>query len=95
MVLRTLALELTRQNTQAFTLYSSSSSEKIFLAQSLIKENLERCPQQKISPEDFIQKDDLGVRELLSERKKEGIYEFAHKTFLEYLAAVEISISQQ
>ncbi|MDJ0675446.1 MAG: GUN4 domain-containing protein [Calothrix sp. MO_167.B42] len=94
-VLRSLALELTRQNTQAFTLDSSSSRDKIFPAQSLIKEKLERFPQQKITPEDFIKKDDLGVRELLSEREQEGIYEFAHKTFQEYLTAVEITISQQ
>ncbi|RCJ18535.1 hypothetical protein A6S26_28690 [Nostoc sp. ATCC 43529] len=35
------------------------------------------------------------MRELLSEREQEEIYEFAHKTFQEYLAAVEIEKTKQ
>ena len=95
-VLKSLALKLVQENTQAFTLDSSSSRDKIFKqARSLIEEKLARFPQKEITPEDFIKKDDLGVRELLSEREQEGIYEFAHKTFQEYLAAVEITTPEQ
>ncbi|MBE9199309.1 MULTISPECIES: GUN4 domain-containing protein [unclassified Nodularia (in: cyanobacteria)] len=91
-VLKSLALELMQQNTQAFTLDEFSSRDKTYKqAKSLIKEKLDRFPQQAITPEDFIKKDDLGVRELMSEKQQEGIYEFAHKTFQEYLAAVEIT----
>ncbi|MEA5558566.1 GUN4 domain-containing protein [Nodularia spumigena] len=91
-VLKSLALELMQQNTQAFTLDESSSRDQTYKqAKSLIKEKLDRFPQQAITPEDFIKKDDLGVRELMSEKQQEGIYEFAHKTFQEYLAAVEIT----
>ncbi|MBD2360169.1 GUN4 domain-containing protein [Anabaena minutissima FACHB-250] len=90
-VLKSLALELMQQNTQAFTLDEFSTRDKTYKqAKSLIKDKLDRFPQLTITPEDFIKKDDLGVRELLSEKKQEGIYEFAHKTFQEYLAAVEI-----
>ncbi len=95
-VLKSLALKLVQENTQAFTLDSSSSRDKIFKrARSLIEEKLARFPQKEITPEDFIKKDGLGVRELLSEREQEGIYEFAHKTFQEYLAAVEITTPEQ
>ncbi|MBN4001487.1 GUN4 domain-containing protein [Nostoc sp. LPT] len=95
-VLKSLALELMQKNTQAFTLDETSTYEKTFKeAKSLIQEKLDRFPNQTLSPEDFIKKDDLGVRELLTEREQEGIYEFAHKTFQEYLAAVEIEKTKQ
>lgn len=95
-VLKSLALELMQKNTQAFTLDETSTHEKTFKeAKSLIQEKLDRFPNQTLSPEEFIKKDDLGVRELLSEREQEGIYEFAHKTFQEYLAAVEIEKTKQ
>ncbi|MEH2282341.1 MAG: GUN4 domain-containing protein [Nostoc sp.] len=95
-VLKSLALELMQQNTQAFTLDETSTHEKTFKeAKSLIKQKLDKFPNQTLSPEDFIKKDDLGVRELMSEREQEGIYELAHKTFQEYLAAVEIEKTKQ
>lgn len=95
-VLKSLALELMQQNTQAFTLDEFSRRDKTYKqAKSLIKDKLDRFPQVTITPENFIKKDDLGVRELLSEKQQEGIYEFAHKTFQEYLAAVEIKDSRQ
>ena len=95
-VLKSLALELMQENTQAFTLDETSTHEKTFKkAKSLIKEKLDRFPNQTLSAEDFIKKDDLGVRELLSEREQEEIYELAHKTFQEYLAAVEIEKTKQ
>jgi hypothetical protein len=90
-VLESLALELMQQNLLAFTLDESSTRKHTFKqAKSLIQENLDTFPHQKITPEEFIKKDDIGVRELLSEREQEEIYEFAHKTFQEYLAAVAI-----
>jgi predicted NACHT family NTPase len=95
-ILKSLALKLMQENTQAFTLDETSTHEKTFNeAKSLIKEKLDRFPNQTLSPEDFIKKDDLGVRELMSEREQEGIYELAHKTFQEYLAAVEIEKTKQ
>ncbi|AFY50772.1 putative NTPase (NACHT family) [Nostoc sp. PCC 7524] len=95
-VLKSLALELMQQNTQAFTLDEFSRREKTYKqAKSLIKDKLDRFPQVTITPEDFIKKDDIGVRELLSDKQQEGIYEFAHKTFQEYFAAVEIKDSRQ
>ena len=95
-VLKSLALKLVQENTQAFTLEESSTRDNIFKqAKLLIQEKLDRFPQQGITSEDFIKKDDWGVRELLSQKKQEGIYEFAHKTFQEYLAAVEITTSKQ
>ncbi|BAZ26100.1 hypothetical protein NIES4073_70060 [Kalymmatonema gypsitolerans NIES-4073] len=91
-VLRSLALKLMEENTQAFTLDESSPRDKTFKqAKALIQEKLATIPNQTLSPEEFIKKDDQGVRELLSEREQEEIYEFAHKTFQEYLAAVAIT----
>ncbi|MGF2034960.1 MAG: GUN4 domain-containing protein [Nostoc sp. CmiVER01] len=97
-VLRCLALKLMQENTQAFTLdVSLNNGETFKKAQSLIQEKLATLTRtaQPISPEEFITKDNLGVREILSQRQQEGIYEFAHKTFQEYLAALEIKETQQ
>ncbi len=96
-VLRSLALKLMQENTQAFTLDTSLNNDEIFKAQIIIQEKLATLTRaaQPISPEEFITKDNLGVREILSQRQQEGIYEFAHKTFQEYLAALEIKETQQ
>ncbi|MBW4631348.1 MAG: RRXRR domain-containing protein [Iphinoe sp. HA4291-MV1] len=91
-VLRSLALKLMEANTQAFTLDESSSRDKTFKqAKTLIQQKLATFPNQTLTPKDFITRDDQGVRELLSQREQEEIYEFAHKTFQEYLAAVAIT----
>ncbi|MFN6513994.1 MAG: GUN4 domain-containing protein [Nostoc sp. CreGUA01] len=96
-VLRSLALKLMQENTQAFTLDTYLNNDEIFKAQIIIQEKLDTLTRaaQPISPEEFITKDNLGVREILSQRQQEGIYEFAHKTFQEYLAALEIKETQQ
>ncbi|MEH2024314.1 GUN4 domain-containing protein [Nostoc sp.] len=96
-VLRSLALKLMQENTQAFTLDASLNDDEIFKAQTLIQEKLATLTRtaQPISPEEFITQDNLGVREILSQRQQEGIYEFAHKTFQEYLAALEIKETKQ
>ncbi|WP_414575117.1 GUN4 domain-containing protein [Anabaena sp. CCY 9402-a] len=96
-VLRSLALKLMQENTQGFTLDTSLNDDKTFNAESLIQEKLATLTRtaQTFSPEEFITKDNLGVREILIQRQKEGIYEFAHKTFQEYLAALEIKETRQ
>ena len=44
-----------------------------------------------LTPEEFIEKDDIGVRELLCDRQQEKLYKFAHRTFQEYLTSVELT----
>ena len=84
-VLQQLALALMTNNTREFSL-----SDQIFF--SAIENQLKKVAK-KISPQEFIQKT-KDVCGLLVE-KELGIYEFAHLSFQEYLAAVEIKDSNQ
>jgi hypothetical protein len=96
LVLQALALRMMERETQSFTLGESRSRGNILThAGDLIAEKLRGFPQQSMTPEAFIRRDDLGVRELLSDREQEGVYEFAHKTFQEFLAAVAIDKFQR
>jgi energy-coupling factor transporter ATP-binding protein EcfA2 len=83
-VLQVLALELMQQNTREFNLSTGIS---------LIKDKLARVAGNAANPKEFLEqiKDVSG---LLVE-KELGIYEFAHKTFQEYLAAVKVKKSNQ
>jgi predicted NACHT family NTPase len=83
-VLQVLALELMQQNTREFTLSTGIK---------LIKHKLTMVAGNTANPKDFLEqiKDVSG---LLVEKEIE-IYEFAHKTFQEYLAAVQVKESNQ
>ncbi len=81
-VLQVLALGLMEKNTREFTLA---------LAGELIQEELAKVT--NCAPQKFL-KDLENNSGLLVEREK-GIYEFAHKSFQEYLAAVQIKESNQ
>ncbi|MEG5069626.1 NACHT domain-containing protein [Microcoleus sp. B3-D2] len=83
-VLQVLAFELMQQKTREFKL-----SDGI----NLIKDKLADVAGSGANPEEFIQQ----VREVsgLLVEKEVGVYEFAHLSFQEYLAAVEIKKSNQ
>jgi energy-coupling factor transporter ATP-binding protein EcfA2 len=90
-ILQVLALKMTQAEQLQFTLTKVSTHLNVFDgAVELLNKELARVPNNRMTAEDFIRKDEVGVRELVSEQQQEGIYEFAHKTFQEYLAAVEI-----
>ena len=91
--LQALALEMTKHEALQFTLNENNQENNIFLAKDCLQTELAEMGEagQKFTPEDFIEKDDLGVRELLSDRKQEKLYEFTHRTFQEYLTSVELT----
>ena len=79
-VLQSLALELMQANTRSFTLSSA--------VDSLLQSRLAKVSNEPLISADFL-KQMREVSALLVE-KEEGVYEFAHLSFQEYLAAVEI-----
>ncbi|MBW4631873.1 MAG: SUMF1/EgtB/PvdO family nonheme iron enzyme [Iphinoe sp. HA4291-MV1] len=83
-VLQVLAVELMQKKTREFTISEGTS---------LIQHQLVTFPQKLANPEDFLKhiRDECG---LLVE-KELGIYEFAHLSFQEYLAAVQIKESNK
>lgn len=83
-VLQILALGLMQNNTREFTFNKGVS---------LIQEKLAKVVNHKANAEEFLQqvKDVCG---LLVE-KELGVYEFAHQSFQEYLAAVQVKESNQ
>ncbi|KZL47773.1 hypothetical protein A2T98_21495 [Nodularia spumigena CENA596] len=91
--LQALALEMTKRRLLQFTLDERNQDNNIFLAKGFLQTELAQMVQagQEFKPEEFIEKDDIGVRELLSDRKQEKLYEFTHRTFQEYLTAVELT----
>jgi energy-coupling factor transporter ATP-binding protein EcfA2 len=91
--LQALALEMTKHEALQFTLNENNQEHNIFLAKDCLQTELAEMGEagQKFTPENFIEKDDLGVRELLSDRKQEKLYEFTHRTFQEYLTSVELT----
>ncbi|WP_392480039.1 GUN4 domain-containing protein [Nostoc sp. C110] len=93
--LQALALEMTKRQVLQFTLDDKNhdSNTNVFIAKEFLQAELAQMVQggQEFKPEYFIEKDDIGVRELLSDREQEGIYEFTHRTFQEYLTAVELT----
>lgn len=91
--LQALALEMTKRQVLQFTLDERNQDSNIFLAKEFLQAELAQMVEggQQVKPEDFIERDDSGVRELLSDRKQEKLYEFTHRTFQEYLTAVELT----
>ncbi|MGI2906167.1 NACHT domain-containing protein [Tolypothrix sp. VBCCA 56010] len=83
-VLQVLALVLIQQKTRDF---------KLFEGISIIKNELETVAGSRVKPEDFL-KQIRDVSGLLVE-KELGVYEFAHLSFQEYLAAVQVKESNQ
>jgi predicted NACHT family NTPase len=87
-ILQVLALKMTQAEQLQFTLTNVSTHLKVFTgAVDLLDGELAKVPNNQMVAENFIRRDEVGVRELVSEQQQEGIYEFAHKTFQEYLAA--------
>ncbi|BAY43401.1 hypothetical protein SAMD00079811_09810 [Scytonema sp. HK-05] len=83
-VLQVLALELMKKETREFTPAQGYS---------LIQSELTKVASNNQTPEQFI-KNIENVSGLLVEREKDR-YEFAHKSFQEYLAAVQIKETNQ
>ncbi len=83
-LLQELALDLMIRGTQKFTAKESKL---------LIKETLEKAPNNKLTVEEWLEviKNDVG----LIVEKETGSYEFAHLSFQEYLAAVQVKASNQ
>jgi energy-coupling factor transporter ATP-binding protein EcfA2 len=95
-VLQHLALEMTKAGMLQFTLDKKTTKEGTYAqAKALLEEELNRVPKNAPTPEEFVGKDEVGVRELLSDRQQEGLYEFAHRTFQEYLTAAELKRTGQ
>lgn len=95
-ILQRLALEMTKAGMLQFTLDDKPVKEGTYTqAKALLQAELSRVPKNAPTPEAFISKDEVGVRELLSDRQQEGLYEFAHRTFQEYLTAAELKRTGQ
>jgi energy-coupling factor transporter ATP-binding protein EcfA2 len=94
--LQALALEMTKRQVLQFTLDERNQDSNIFLATDFFQAELAQMVEagREFKPKDFIERDDIGVRELLSDRKQEKLYEFTHRTFQEYLTAVELTKSE-
>ena len=92
-VLQVLALEMSKRQVLQFALDDKHQDSNVYQANELIQAELAQMSVAEIAltPKKFIEKDDIGVRELLSDRKQEKLYEFAHRTFQEYLTSVELT----
>jgi predicted NACHT family NTPase len=91
--LQALALEMSKRQVLQFTLDERKQEQTIYVASGLLQDELAQmfAAGSGLTPKAFIEKDDMGVRELLSDRQQENVYEFAHRTFQEYLTAVELT----
>ncbi|MFG6096714.1 GUN4 domain-containing protein [Leptothoe sp. ISB3NOV94-8A] len=83
-ILQPLSLELMRRNTRKFTLADITP---------LLEAKLANLPQVQFTPEDFLKQ--LQEVDALIAKEQEGEFEFAHLSFQEYLAAVEIKDTHQ
>jgi len=83
-ILQGLALALMQQPTREFTLERGSE---------LIREKLRMMVGEAMQPVNFL-REIANQTGLLIERER-GVYEFAHKSFQEYLAAVEVKDTNQ
>ena len=83
-ILQPLALELTRREVLKFTLDEVSA---------LLQEKLNSLPGKSLAPAEFLKQ--LREVDALIAKEQEDLYEFAHRSFQEYLAAVEIQATRQ
>ena len=83
-ILQPLSLELMQRNTRKFTLADITP---------VLEAKLANLPQVQFTPEDFLKR--LQEVDALIAKEQEGEFEFAHLSFQEYLAAVEIKDTHQ
>ena len=83
-ILQPLSLELMRRKTRKFTLADIAP---------LLATKLANLPQVQFTPADFLKR--LQEVDALIAKEQEGEFEFAHLSFQEYLAAVEIKDTHQ
>ncbi|MDX2216838.1 MAG: GUN4 domain-containing protein [Oculatellaceae cyanobacterium bins.114] len=83
-ILQPLALELTRREVLKFTLNDVSA---------LLQEKLNSLPGKPLSPAEFLKQ--LREVDALIAKEQEDLYEFAHRSFQEYLASAEIKETHQ
>jgi energy-coupling factor transporter ATP-binding protein EcfA2 len=83
-VLQPLALELTQRKTLKFT------PEEVY---PLLESKLKTLPGNCLSPAQFLKQ--LREVDALIAKEQEDVYEFAHRSFQEYLTATEIKETQQ
>jgi hypothetical protein len=83
-ILQPLSLELMRRKTRKFTLADIAY---------LLEAKLANLPQVHFTPADFLKR--LQEVDALIAKEQEGEFEFAHLSFQEYLAAVEIKDTHQ
>ncbi|MDJ0903138.1 MAG: GUN4 domain-containing protein [Xenococcus sp. MO_188.B8] len=82
---------MSKQKVLQFTLNEHQDSN-VYQANKLIEQELAQMSANiALTPQQFIEKDDVGVRELMCDRQQEKLYEFAHRTFQEYLTSVELT----
>lgn len=90
--LQALALEMSKHKVLQFSLNERHRDSSVYQANGLIRQELAQMSVNiALTPQQFIEQDDVGVRELLSDRQQEKLYEFAHRTFQEYLTSVELT----
>lgn len=78
--LQALALEMSKQRVLQFTLNEKHKDSNVYQATELIHQELAQMSATiALTPQQFIEKDDVGVRELLCDRQQEKLYEFAHR----------------
>ena len=90
-VLQVLALKLMERGIREFSLKQEKESENSLL--EIIQNQLSQVTSDEIKTQDFLEKVEK-ISGLLVEKEK-GVYGFAHKSFQEYLAAVEITKTHQ
>ncbi|MDJ0595852.1 MAG: GUN4 domain-containing protein [Pleurocapsa sp. MO_226.B13] len=90
--LQALALEMSKQKVLQFSLNEKHKDSNVYQANELIHQELAQMSVNiALTPQQFVEKDDVGVREMLCDRQQEKLYEFAHRTFQEYLTSIELT----